>query len=475
MPTLVRKDVGNQTAVLTITVSKEDYGKKFDGELKKLKDKASIKGFRKGKTPSSFLKKMYGKSVLGEVVTNILQDELTSYLTKEEVNFLGRPIPSDSHSQVDFIVDSDNDYVFNFDIGLSPEFEVTGASSADIFDYFTIAVADEAVEERLQSLQKRFGVRKETDDLIEQNDLVFIQAAELEGDTVKEQGWKTTFNVLVERMSEEVKAEITTKKRGDVVRFNIYSLEKNTSREYVKKYLLNFTAADLENGLETGEFFEGSIENVTRNEPAPLDEKFFEEVFGPNAISTVQEAKEKIRDFLGQSNKISADGLFFKSFREALLEKNREKITLPDDFLKRWVEFNRESNYEKILENYDKFSEDLRWNLISNKLTKEFNIEVTEEEIRDHAVNMILNYFGGVRETIDIEPIVERLLGNSDQVQKIFTEILNAKLLQAVKERVQLNKIPVSEEELRNRMEEQNAANIAEAVDKINVEEEAVE
>ena len=63
-------------AQLTLVIEKDDYLKDFNDKLKSYKDRAQLKGFRKGKTPISVIKKMYGSSVLQESVSKILSDKI---------------------------------------------------------------------------------------------------------------------------------------------------------------------------------------------------------------------------------------------------------------------------------------------------------------------------------------------------------------------------------------------------------------
>ena len=52
-----KQSVDNLNATITISITKEDYQDKFKSELKKVAGKATMKGFRKGKTPDSVVKK----------------------------------------------------------------------------------------------------------------------------------------------------------------------------------------------------------------------------------------------------------------------------------------------------------------------------------------------------------------------------------------------------------------------------------
>ncbi|MBT3545044.1 MAG: trigger factor family protein, partial [Saprospiraceae bacterium] len=54
-----RKDTGNGIGTITVTVETADIKDKYNSSLKDYSNKASIKGFRKGKTPVNFIKKMH--------------------------------------------------------------------------------------------------------------------------------------------------------------------------------------------------------------------------------------------------------------------------------------------------------------------------------------------------------------------------------------------------------------------------------
>lgn len=59
---------------LTVVVPKQELGERFTTRLDELKDRVQIKGFRKGKVPVPHLKKMYGKSVMQEVLEQAVTD-----------------------------------------------------------------------------------------------------------------------------------------------------------------------------------------------------------------------------------------------------------------------------------------------------------------------------------------------------------------------------------------------------------------
>ena len=79
---IVRKDIDSLNVTIELTIQPEDYSSKFESELKKHKNTAQLKGFRKGMTPITVIKKMYGKSILSDIINETLQEKLFGYKHK---------------------------------------------------------------------------------------------------------------------------------------------------------------------------------------------------------------------------------------------------------------------------------------------------------------------------------------------------------------------------------------------------------
>ena len=457
MPNIVREDIDNLNALLTVTVEKSDVEEKYKEELKKIKNQASLKGFRKGKTPITFLKKMYGKKLLSELVTEVLQEELHKEVNGENSNYLGRPLVPDNRRPVDFNPMELGDYEFKFEIGVAPDFEVKGIDMATTFDYYKVEVPEEKVDEQVDLLKRQKGERIEVEDSIEENDLITFKAKELENGGIKENGWETTFTVIGSRLEEDVKEEILSKKKGDTVRFNIYKLEQDAKPEHVKKYLLNFTQADLDEGTETNEEYEATIETIKRLVPAELTQELLEEVMGVEGDdATEAELRSRIRSNLGAADTSTADALLFNDIRERLLELNQADMPLPEEYLKRWVKVGFDDRSESILNDFEGFSNDMRWTLIKNKLFKKYGFGLEEEEIRRAAEGRIMSYFGGqyypgMEDTI--KNFVDKTMENRDEVERLAGEVLSNKLFFELKDTFTLNDVAVTSEKLTEKWE----------------------
>ena len=117
-----KNEVDALNLLVNIEITPEDYQTKVSDVLENYRKRANIPGFRPGKVPMGLIKKQYGKAVLIEEINNLLQDNIYKYITDEKLNILGNPMPIE---QPDLDFDTAGSYNFQFELGLSPEFEVS--------------------------------------------------------------------------------------------------------------------------------------------------------------------------------------------------------------------------------------------------------------------------------------------------------------------------------------------------------------
>ena len=91
---ITKTNVDDLNVVVAITIEKQDYEATINETLKDYRKKANMPGFRKGMVPAGLIKKMYGKAALGEEVNKILSRELNRYISEQNLNILGEPLPS---------------------------------------------------------------------------------------------------------------------------------------------------------------------------------------------------------------------------------------------------------------------------------------------------------------------------------------------------------------------------------------------
>ncbi|MEN0003074.1 MAG: trigger factor [Bacteroidota bacterium] len=454
MPKIVREEIDQLNNMISITIEKSDYLKEFNSELSKYRKEASLKGFRKGKTPTSVLKKMFGKQVLAEVVHKTLQDELFKYLEDENINFLGQPIPTEDSEALDLNPREMEDYEFKFDVGLAPEFTLDGLAPIHSYTKYVLAVTDEMIDEELKNLQKRFGERIQPEDDIQENDIVTFDAKEMEGDALKEEGHEAEFSLLVNNISnEEIKEQLLTLKKGDRLSVNIFELEGETE-DYARKYLLKLEDDD----QEVNERFELEITEVGRVVDAELDQEFFDTAFGEGNVASEEEAREELKKGIQGSYEGQAKALLSRDLQDRLLELN--ELEFPEAFLKRWMlTTNEETTEEAIEKDFDNFKKNLSWTLIRNKITQQFELKIEMVDIQKRAAIQMQSMFGGQQLPSGLmESFMERILSDQQQVERLAEEAMTDKVFDRALEEVNIAEKEVSKEEFDNILDEARAA-----------------
>ena len=274
----------------------------------------------------------------------------------------------------------------------------------------------------------------------------------MDGNTIKDGGWKTSFTVLVDIIhDQDVKKEILTKKLGDSINFDIYKLEDKDAA-HIDKYLLKKPE-----DIEVGNMFTAKISEVSRIELAEMDEAFFQS-FGDESVTDEASAKALIAKDIKSYYDNQALQFMYRAIMDALLEKNQ--VDLPEQFLRKYLKETNENVSDEVLnDEFDAFAKNLRWSLIKSQLAKEYSIEVGEEDLKKHFLNSVMSYFRnyGNMDYSMISQTVDRLMKDKEQVNKAYEEILADKLFLRIGEIVQKNKIEIGLNEFTEKVKELNA------------------
>ena len=149
---ITKEDIDALNSVVKIDISANDYQEKVDSQLKSFRKQANIPGFRKGHVPMSLVKKQYGKSVMIDEVNKLLQESLNKFLVEEKLDVLGNPLPK---MQEDFNWEGE-EFSFEFELGLAPEFEVNLSPKKAITSY-TIKADDAMIDNQVKNIQEQYG------------------------------------------------------------------------------------------------------------------------------------------------------------------------------------------------------------------------------------------------------------------------------------------------------------------------------
>lgn len=437
------ENTGKLTATIKIDLFPSDYEEKVMKVLKDYQRKAQMPGFRVGKVPFGITKKMYGQAVTADEINKQLSEALDNYIKENKLNILGNPLANtEKTEQVDFT--EAKEMSFYFDLGFSPEFELN-LQDIPALKYYNIEISDDAAGKYLEDLQRRNGELTEVE-VSGKGDLLKGDFAELDAEGhVLENGITSTGSVNPDLFKEEeVKDIFLGKKPGDVIVFNPMKASGNATDVAAMLGISKEQAEVLESD------FNFTITSISRMIPAEINADLFEKVYPGVEITDKEGLLEQIRkdaagSFVGESDK-----KFFNDAIKHLLEQTG--IELPDEFMKRWlIDINQDKlSAEEIEKNYDAYARSMRWQLIENRLIREYGIEVTEEDIK----NVFRGYFQrpGSSEMDDemktrIDSIVDSFMKNKEDVRRINDQLFEQKLLTLLKEKIKREQQSIDYEE----------------------------
>jgi len=136
-----------------VVVAASDLDTRLLGKIAEVKPKLNLKGFRPGKAPVSYLKKTFGKSMMGEIVEAIVNEGSQKAVTDNSLK-VAFPPRVEPIGDVQAVVDGKADLEFKVVVDLMPDFELADVSKLEI-EKLVADVTDEDVEEALKRLAEQ--------------------------------------------------------------------------------------------------------------------------------------------------------------------------------------------------------------------------------------------------------------------------------------------------------------------------------
>ena len=420
----------NLVVEITIKLQKEDYIDKVDNILKDYRKTVSIPGFRKGKTPMSIIQKKYRRPVLIDEVNKLIQNELYKYITSNKIKPLGSPLPL---SVDKFDWDTQDDFTFQYELGLAPEFNVN-ITKKDKLNYFKIKVETSLINNYANDIAKRYG-KMTNSQISTKGDLIFCKIDQLdEKGLVLENGISNEATVSMDYISDNnIKKKFIGISIDDKIKIDVNKAFTNSSD---LSAMLNISNKDLSSIKHSD--FQFTVKTISQLTPAPLNQELFDKVYGKDNVKSLKDFKLKIKQEAENQFSIESDRMLKNDVVHYLI--NKLKLKMPDKFLKKWLlQTSEQPITEDILEKeYDMYAKGLQWQLIENKILEENEIQVTNDDVIDHAkklISMQMKQYGQPESDEEqIKNIASNILKNEDEKKKIYDQIYDNRTLKVYKD-----------------------------------------
>jgi trigger factor len=449
---IVKENANDLTAVLKVQITKEDYTEKVESMLADYRKKARIDGFRPGKVPAGMIRKMYGKGVLIEEVNKLISESLTNYIRDEKLNVLGEPLPNQNQKQIDF--DNDTEYEFVFDIALSPEVEIK-LSKKDKVVYYNIKVDEKLLESHTDNYTRKFGEFVDVEETTD-NEMLSGNFTQLnENGEILENGIKVDdVRITIEYIKDEdIKKTFAGKKLADKITFDLRKAYPSDAEIASMLKIEKEVAANI-----TGDF-QFEITKLQRFQKAEINQELFDKAYGKDVVKSVEEFNAKLTEEIQQNFVKETDYRFLFDAKKKIVNKINPE--LPTEFLKRWLTIVNEGKFtaEQIEEEFPKFEEDLKWQVIKDQFIRTNEIKVEESEILDLAKEITAAQFAqyGLANMPDeqLATYAQEILKKDDERRNLYEKKFEDKVVNVIKDSVKLDIKEITTEDFQKLWEEE--------------------
>jgi trigger factor len=441
---ITRENVDDLNALLTIKIEKNDYEDKVETVLKDYRKKANIKGFRPGMVPIGLIKKLYGKAVRVDEINKVVTENIQKYLLDEKLEILGDPMPrNDLHENIDF--DNQDDFSFSFEIGLAPAINIDFSEKDKVTSY-EIAVDDKMKNDYRDNYSRRYGDLRKAEEIAEKDIVKGSVAAIDENGNAREEGPSVDMTSIgIDIISDkDIKESFIGKKEGETIDFDLRKAYPNDTEI---AGLLNIKK---EEATKVEGNFRITVKEISRFYPAEVNQELFNKVYGEGVVNSEEEFMKKIEEEIASNLKKESEYKLMLDIKDLAL--NKTDIKLPEEFLKKWLlSVNENTTAEQIDKEFESFRKDLKWQLIRNKIARENEVKISEEELLQEAANITRYQFQqyGLFYATDeqINNYAKETLKREEDAKRIADKVLEDKVISIIRDKISKEEKTVSAEE----------------------------
>lgn len=138
---------------IQIVVPASDLEARLQTRLYEAKDRVQLKGFRPGKVPMSHLRKMYGKSMMAEIVNEIINETPRNVIAERNERSAMQPeiVMTEDEGEAEKVLSGKSDFSFTLSYETLPSFELKDTSGIKI-ERPIVEIADEEVDEQVKRI-----------------------------------------------------------------------------------------------------------------------------------------------------------------------------------------------------------------------------------------------------------------------------------------------------------------------------------
>jgi trigger factor len=141
---------------LKVVVGADELGRRFSERLDEIKDRVQLKGFRKGKVPVPHLKKMYGRSLMAEVLEQTVKETSSKAIADRNERAVMQPsytLPEDE-KEIEQVLEGKADLAYSMTFEVLPSFDLVDPKTLKL-ERLRADVEPDAIDKAVEQLVER--------------------------------------------------------------------------------------------------------------------------------------------------------------------------------------------------------------------------------------------------------------------------------------------------------------------------------
>ena len=426
----------------SITIKSEVIKNLKEKKLEEIASKAKIDGFRPGKVPSAHIEKLYGQSVIVEVIEENVSKASQDVLEERNLKAAVKPDVKLDSEMTD-VIEKGKDLIFTMNCEVLPEIEITDFSKISI-DNPVSEPKEKDINDALEYLAKQNKAFKDASDKTKAKDgdqvtidyLGKIEGVAFEGGAAK-----------------DAKLILGSKSFIDNFEEQLIGLKKGDKKVVKVKFPENYQSTDLANKEAS---FDVEIKLVSKSEESKIDNDLAKNL----GMEDLEKLKESLKDRIKQDFDSASRNKLKDSLLEALEKKHNFELPqsmVDQEFDQMWSQLEQQLKSQKkdlkdleisekeIRKNYKEISEKrVCTGLLIAEIGQVNNIQLEDNDINKALQAEMQKYPGQEKEILDYYQ------KNPEAIRQLSAPLFEDKVIDFVLDKVKLKDIKVSREDLFN-------------------------
>lgn len=423
-----------------VSVPAADLQKRLTDRIEEIRPQMNLKGFRPGKVPVAHVRKMYGKSIMGEVIEAMVQETSQKAIADADVRPAGQP-EMHMESDMEAVMDGKADLAYHMHVDIMPDFEPTDIKKLTIKKPVA-EVSDAELEERLGQIaesNQKFDKRGKTAKARDGDAVVMDFTGKIDGEPFE--GGAAEGHTLVLGSNSFIpgfEEQLVGSKAGE---------EKDVSVTFPEDYQAPHLA-----GKEA--VFEVKIHEVREPKTPDVDEEFAkglglegldklkelvgEQIKGEFATASRAKAKRHLLDQLDEKHDFELPPKMVEAEFDQIWQQLQAEMDAG-----RTADEDKDKSEDELKAEYRKIAERrVRLGLVLAEIGRAAEITINEQEVQQALINEARNFPGQERQ------VIEFFQKNQNAMAQLRAPIYEDKVVDHILATAKVKEETVSKEDL---------------------------